>query len=195
MVKYAIFLKVWDHPTPPNHIWVFCPKKNLFFLGASLNVLCQLLSQKYYILERQLQIIELFLLFDSTIGTYLMEICTEIARNYLCVWLFHILYMWCRQLKFQTIDKTIGALETYSIMEYELFFATLPLSWFQILLTVESPAQVLIICALCHAHPAHQTKHSPVLWRKALCTIVEAGLGMGGSEVHRVDNILWKPTW
>ena len=111
-----------------------------------------------------------------------------------CVWLFHILYMWCRQLKL-TIDKTIGALETYSIMEYELFFATLPLSWFQILLTVESPAQVLTICALCHTHPAHQTKHSPVLWRKALCTIVEAGLGMGGSEVHRVDNILWKPTW
>ena len=164
MVKYAMITEIFKSLGPPDPTQPHLPQN-----------------------------IELFLLFDSTIGTYLMEICTEIAGNYLFVWLFHILYMWCRQLKFQTIDKTIGALETYSIMEYELFFATLPLSWFQILLTVESPAQVLIICALCHAHPAHQTKHSPVLWRKALCTIVEAGLGMGGSEVHREDNILWKP--
>ena len=78
-------------PTQP-HLGLLSQKKP-FFLGASLNVLCQLLSQKYYILERQLQNIELFLLSDSTIGTYLMEICTEIAGNYLFVWLFHILYM------------------------------------------------------------------------------------------------------
>ena len=39
-VKYAIqqwFIKVWDHPTPPTHSWVNCPKFSRLFYGFSNN--------------------------------------------------------------------------------------------------------------------------------------------------------------
>ena len=94
--------------------------------------------------------------------------------------------------------------QTFKCLGIWVNFATLPLltlSWFQILLTGESPAQGLIICTQCYSARAtnytkctsctHYTFHTiPFLCNKTQCTNAEAGLGKVWSEVHMVGKTL-----